>query len=308
MRKVILVACILITMGVKAEAVGLAMRFSDVTLENVPPGTFMNLRTDKNLPMVILNQDDSAPVDVVIEAVSPEAGELKDSYEPIPDPNWIRAVPNRFHLGPKASAATDVILQIPNDPKLIGRHFEVILWVHSDPKKDLLPNGGVLFQVGLRSRFRISVGTPGPEALQREKLLKKLATINTNFSINPDTLYVADLPMGKMIDLKAEKRASFKVVNQGDESVALRFKSVPADPNISPQAGYENAPDPKWLEILTPAMSIPGNSVKEIKTRVHIPDDAKYRGKKYMFLILTTLSDDSLPLEYHNMLYVAVNP
>jgi len=150
------------------------------------------------------------------------------------------------------------------------------------------------------------VGSPGPEALQREKALKKLATINTNFSVNPDTLYVADLPAGRTIDLKAEKRASFKVINQGDESVGLRFKSIPSDPNISPQAGYEYAPDPKWLEISTPDMNVPGNSVKEIKTRVHIPDEAKYRGKRYMFLILTTLSDDSLPLEYHNMLYVTV--
>jgi len=137
-----------------AQAIGLAMRFSDVTLENVPPGTVMNLRTDKYLPMVIVNQDDSDPVDVVIEAVTPETRELKDSYEPIPDPNWIRAVPNRFHLGPKASASTDVILQIPNDSKLIGHHYEVVLWVHSDPKSKLLPQGGVLFRVALRSLFR----------------------------------------------------------------------------------------------------------------------------------------------------------
>jgi hypothetical protein len=279
-----------------------------VTLENVPPGTVMNLRVEKYLPMVIANQDESAPTDVVVEVVVPDPKEMKESYEPIPDPNWIHVVPNRFHLGPKASASSDVIMQIPNDPKLIGHHYEAILWVHSDQKNKALPQGGVLFQVALRSRFRISVGTAGPAALQREKALKKLATMNANFTVNPDNIYVSDIALGKDIDLKAEKKASLKIINQSDDPIDLKFRPVAPDSNISPQGGYIYAPDFRWLEVAPEHAHIEGNSIKELKLRVKIPDQPEYRGKKYMFLVQTTLTDDSLPLVYYNMVYISTQP
>jgi hypothetical protein len=308
MRKAIFSAGAILFVGVRAYAIGLAMRFSDVTLENVPPGTVMNLRTEKYLPLVIQNQDDSDSVDVVIEPVSPESTELKESYEPIPDPTWIRTVPNRFHLGPKASASADVILQVPDDPKLIGHHYEVVLWVHSDTKNKVRPEGGVLFQVALRSRFRISVGTVGPAALQREKAQKKLATINANFSVNPDNIFVQNVPLGKEVDLKAVRKASLKVVNQSDDPIDLRFHTVEGDPNISPQAGYSYAPDFRWLKISPEKFHVDGNSIKDLKLSLSIPNLPANHNKKYMFLVQTTLSDQSLPLVYYNMVYVTTEP
>ena len=44
-------------------------------------------------------------VDVAISAVLADAKEMKQDYEPIPDPNWIKILPEHFHLGPGASAA-----------------------------------------------------------------------------------------------------------------------------------------------------------------------------------------------------------
>ena len=147
----------------------------------------MNLREARNLPLVVINQDAENDVDIVIESVPPSEKEMKDGYEPIPDPTWIKAIPNRFHLGPKASAAADILIEIPNDPTLVGKHYECIVWVHTDQRNRALMEGGVVLQAGLRSRFRLSIGTMGPEALQREKALEKLATINTNFSVRPET-------------------------------------------------------------------------------------------------------------------------
>jgi len=184
----------------------------------------------------------------------------------------------------------------------------VVVWVHSDTKNKILPEGGVLFQVALRSRFRISVGTVGPAALQREKALKKLATINADFSVNPDNLFVTGVTAGKEVDLKTDKKASLKVVNQSDDPVDLKFHTVPADPNISPQAGFTYASDYHWLSISPEKAHIAGNSIRDLKLKLTIPDKPEYRGKKYMFLVQTTLSDDSLPLVYYNMVYVTVEP
>ena len=291
-----------------AHAVGLSMRFTDVTLENVEPGTHINLRVSRNLPMILHNQSDTEDTDVVIEPLLPNARELKDGYEPVPDLTWIQSIPDHFHLGPQASASVDVLLNVPTDPKYVGHHYEVILWAHTDQKNKSLATGGVLFQVGLHARFRLSIGTKGPASLQREKLLKKLETINTNFSLSPDNLFVRDIPLGVSLDLKTDKKAALKVVNQSDDPVSLKVHAIAPDPNVYPQAGYENVPDFTWLDISPTVIKVNPNSIKELKMHLKIPNDPKYKGKNYMFLIQTTLADESIPLSYYNMVYITTAP
>jgi hypothetical protein len=310
MKKIsaLILAGMMIAMPDHASALGLSMRFVDITLENVELGANFNLRVIRNLPLVVANQSTTHPTDVVIESTLPEGHEMKEGYEPIPDPSWIQIVPNRFTLGPKASASSDVVVQIPNDPKLLGRHFEAIIWAHTDPKKNAAQGTGVLIQAGLRSRIRLSIGGMGPAALQKEKALKKLATINTNFSINPDNLFVQDIAVGSKVDLKAAKKGSLKIVNQSDDPVKLKLTPIVPDENIMPQSGYVYAPDPKWLTLSPEVASVEGNSIKEVKLQVSIPNKAEFRGKKYMFLVRTTLADESLPLAYNNMIYVSTQP
>jgi hypothetical protein len=308
MKKYGFLGFLVCVMASPVGAVSIGMRFVDVTLENVEPGASVNLRALRNLPLIVINKDQNEGTDILIEPVAPQAKELKEGYEPIPDPNWIRALPNRFHLGPKASASTDVLIDIPKDPKYIGHHYEGILYVHTEPSNRLLPNGGLLFRAGLRSRFRISIGVPGPATLQRERAMKKLASIDLNFSVTPDTLFTQDIPLGREVDLKTERKASLKIINQADEGVHLKVRSVPQDPNILPQSGYEYAPDPTWLQVAPQDVKLEGNSIREIKLKVTVPDKPQYHGKKYMFLIETTLADDSLPIIYNNTVYIATLP
>lgn len=306
--RLFLAGCLCAALACGADASGLAMRFVDITLENVEPGANFNVRVIRNLPFVVINLDGTYPADIVVESVVPDANEMKEGYEPIPDPSWIRVIPNRFTLGPKASASSDVIVEIPNDPKLVGRHFEVILWAHTDPKRHKKEGVAMLIQTGLRSRFRFSVGTMGPASLQREKALKKLATINANFSVSPDNHFVQNVPLGSAVDLKTLKKTSLKVINESDDPIKLRFDSISTDENILPQAGYVFTPDPKWMTVSPAVMLIPGNSIKELRLTVNIPDKPEYRDKKYMFLMRTTLADESLPLTYNNMLYISTLP
>jgi hypothetical protein len=288
---------------------GIAMRFVDITLENVPPGAAFSIRSLKNLPLVLVNQDDRPEgIDIGIEIDVPDKNEMKEGYEPIPDPSWIRVTPNSYHLGPKASASSDVLVNIPNDPALIGKHYEAIIFAHTMHKNMAFQGSGVVIETGLRSRIRISIGTAGPAALQREKDLKKLATINTNFSISPDNVYVQGVEVGKTLDLKSDKKASLKVINESDEAVELKFAPVPPDPNVVPQAGYEYAPDPTWLEVITKKLKVDGNSIKEIRFKLSVPDKPEYRNKKFMFLVQTTLANEELPLALNNMVYVTTNP
>jgi hypothetical protein len=306
--RLLLVVGIITGLALPGHSLGIAMRFTDVTLENVEPGASFNLRVIRNLPLVVINQDPVHGADIMVESQIPTDKEMKEGYEPIPDSSWIQVLPTKFHLGPKASASVDVIVNVPTDPKYIGHHYEAILWVHTDANKNALRGGGVLIQAGLRSRFRMSIGTMGPASLQREKKLKKLATINTNFTVNPDSIFVQTIPLGKPIDLRAEKRASLKVVNQSDDPIKLKFQPIESDPNIIPQGDYVYAPDFKWLTVNPQVLLIPGNSIKEIKLTLNIPDQPENRNKKFAFLIRTTLADDDLPLAYNNVLYVTTEP
>jgi hypothetical protein len=307
-RYSLFVAWLVLLVPGTARSLGLAMKFVDITLENVAPGASFNLRVIRNLPLVVINLDAVNEHDIVVESVLPKVEEMKENYEPIPDPSWIKIVPTRFRLGPKASASADVIVTIPDDPKLIGKHFEAILWAHTDPRRQMAKGTGVLIQAGLRSRFRMSIGTMGPASLQREKKMKRLAEINTNFSISPDNLFVQNVALGKPVDLKLEKKAALRVINEADEPVKLRFDPIIPDENILPQSGYVYAPEPKWLTIRPDVITTPGTAIKEVRLTVNIPDKPEYRGQKYMFLVRTTLADESLPLAYNNMIYVTTEP
>lgn len=308
-RFALLLAAALMLQQSPAHALGIAMRFSEITLEKVEPGASFNLRTLKNLPLVVINKDETKSVDIVVESVLPNPDEMKNDYVPVPDPTWVQIVPKRFTLGPKASASADVIVTIPNDPSLVGKHFEVILWARTETNRNRAITTGVVFEAGLRSRLRMSIGTMGPESLQREKALNKLATINTNFSISPDNVFVSQpVAVGREVDLKADHKATMKLINQSDDPIALKFKSAPPDPNTVPQAGFEDAPDPSWLTVEPKQIKAGGNSIKEIRLKLNIPDKPEYRGKKYMFIMQTTLVQEDLPLAYNNMLYVTTQP
>jgi len=308
LRAVSIICSAIILLPGVGQPLGIAMRFVDVTLENVEPGANFNLRVIRNLPLVVTNQDEEAGADIVVESNIPTAKEMKEGYEPIPDSSWIKAVPARFHLGPKASAAVDVIVTIPDDPKLIGHHYEAILWVHTDAQKNAMQGGGLLLQAGLRSRFRMSIKTMGPASLQREKKLKKLATINTNFSVNPDTILIPHLAVGRAVDLKESNKASLKIVNQSDDPIKLKLTPIERDPNIVPQGDFIWAPDFKWVKLSPEIINVPGNAIKEVKMTVTVPDKPEFRNKKYAILMRTTLADDDLPIAYHNVLYFTTEP
>ncbi len=307
MKKLLIASVIVSLIPIPGFTRGIAMRFVDITLENVQPGVSFSIRQLKNLPLVVANLEEE-DVDIGISIEYPEEREMKEGYEPMPDPNWVRVVPNTFHLGPKASAASDVLISIPNDPKLIGHHYEAIIWAHTTHKNQLIPQGGVFIETGLRSRIRISVGTKGPASLQMEKAMKRIAEINTNFSVSPDNVYAMGLALGRSVDLKTEKKASLKVINEADDGVDLRFSVVPRDPNISLATGYIDAPDLTWLSLSPGRMKVEGNSIREIKLKVNVPDKPEYHNKRYAFVVQTTLANEELPLAINNVVYINTLP
>lgn len=252
--------------------VGLVTRFADVILENVKVGQLYNLREVKSMPYTITNLS-SLPINVTVEVKAPATGEVLEGYEAIPDPTWVKAIPQELSIGGNGSAFAELLLQVPDDPKYAGRHFQVILWAHT---KD---DGFV--GVGVKSRLRFSTGA-GPETLKEEK--RRRAMLTLNFDMSPQSMYLSDVESGPY-DVKEMQDKSIKIINRAETAVGFTVKSVPWDGRFVPEPGYEPAPDPSWLKVDPEELEVDGLQIKVVKLALDVPDDKRHRGKRYAFLV-----------------------
>lgn len=276
------------------SGLGLAVRFPDIVMENVPPGAVVNLRQLKGVPYVVINNADIA-VDVVVEGEVPFTGpaQAKEGYEPVPQAEWLRIVPNRFKLGPKEIGTAEVILSVPEDPALVGRHFQANIRAKTE-------NTGQL-ALAVAHSVRFSVGSAGPSALSKEKNRKALG--NMDLDLTPPNIRWDGVAPGKPFTLKGSKGLSLKVTNRGNEAVKLKLVSVKAENNLR-EAGWAEPPHPEWLKVVPEVVKVKPNQIKDVQLSLNIPDAPEHRGQKYLFLIKAELADLGVPLQFYTRVYV----
>lgn len=274
-------------------ATGLRARGTDVALEGLGIGRTYNLRVDGKYPYVIINASDH-PVKVKTEVEIPLKHYLKDEYEEIPDPGWIRIFPSEFTLGVGESKTCDIILSIPNNEQYNGRHFQVMLRAYT--------GGRGMMRAGVRNRLRFSIGTLGPESLQKEKIRKKM--VSMNFDIRPDNLFVNEIEPGKRLDVGKKKKLVFKVANRGEEKLNLKFSCETGNLDQFSAMGYEPGKDAKWLKVKPEKLTVKPDTIKSFSVIVDVPDEEEHYNKKYGFLIKTELIGADVPIELKNKVYI----
>lgn len=261
-----------------AEAkIGLAARFGDVIVENAEIGRTYNLRETLRIPFGVENRS-TVEVDVVVEITPPETTIIKEPYEAIPDPSWVRSIPDKIKIGPSSQGFFDLLLTIPNDPSLNGRHFMAIIKARTD--------GTGLLGVAVENKLRFSIG-PGPDTLKEEKRLKAMSQLD--FDISPQAIYVVDVTAGKKVDVKKEQNKSIRVANYSEDILPIKLTSSPWEPKLFLPPGYEPIPDPSWIRFPKPEANIGGEEIKMISFVVEVPDDPKYKGKKFAGLVRSGL-------------------
>ena len=301
MRKLLAISACLLVLASGAQAViGLTTRFVDVVLEGLSLGGVYSLRAMKNVPYVVSNRGE-LPMEIVVEVMPPSSGDLQQSYEPIPDPSWVQVIPDRFNLGIGDSQFSEIVLSIPQDVKLQGRHFQAAIWAHA------VDTG--FMAVGVRSRLRFSIGQ-GPESLLAEK--KRKAMLSLDLDLRPAKIYVLDVPVGEQEaydpyeDRKGSKRR-LTVTNRAEDTVKLNFTSMPWDVRYRRYTlppGYEPAPDPAWLSFDPAKTDVEGEMIKGVRLKLKIPDKPEYRGKKYAFLISASIEGQAVPLELASLVFI----
>lgn len=269
----------------------LGVRFPDIVLENVSPGLSLNLRQAKGVPYVVLNGSDKT-IDVVVEPELPGPHRIdpKEGYEPAPDAGWVTVVPNRFRLGPGDIGTAEVILTVPNDPSLIGKHLQINLHARS------LGTGQLALAVNHYIRF--SVGSMGPAALAKEK--DRVALGRLDIDMTP-TLRLDNVPLGQTLALDA-RGAVLKVTNRGNDPVKLKLASAKILANLR-EPGW-NDPRPEWLSVKPDAIKVKANQIKPTRLFLNIPDAPENRGQKFQFMITAELADLGIPLQYYTRVYV----
>jgi hypothetical protein len=149
--------------------------------------------------------------------------------------------------------------------------------------------------------IRFSVGTIGPDTQKAQADRKAMVTLDVE--LTPQSLRLPEVPLGQTIDIKKFKGTSPKITNRGDQTIAFKLTSVPVDASLH-DINVEPAPDVSWLWMKSKVIKVKPNRVEEIKVFLRIPDEEKYAGRTFMFLIKAELTSMDLPFEMFSRVIV----
>lgn len=271
-RKALLTATLLAFGALHARPgeakVGLAAKFGDVILEGVQPGRTYSLREAARVPFGVQNRGD-AETTVVVEFDRPRTGNVSVDYEAIPDPTWLKAVPDRLTIPPGAVGFFDLLLTVPDDSALKGRHFQVMVKARG---------GEGMFGVAVENRVRFSVGQ-GPGSLKEEK--KRKAMQQLDFDISPKSLFLTEVPLGRSWDARKEAKKSVRIANFATDPLTVTLSVDAWDRRYPLPEGYEEIPDTSWVKVKMSTVTVESEEIATAGVVVEVPDKPEHRGKRW---------------------------
>ncbi|MDD5302442.1 MAG: hypothetical protein PHS14_04965 [Elusimicrobia bacterium] len=289
-----LVVALMSALGNPAAAAGLRTPFGEVIIRNLKIGQTYSMYKLVNLPLRVVNTG-GEPTEIRIETVRSSA--LNEGYEPIPSLDWVRVDQGTFTVAANREAVTDLILTIPNDPKLLGRRFQADIWTHSVDHRAYL--------VGLKSRILIHIDSTPPSEEELKKKFVNESLANLDFTISPMNAEVFDVPVGREVDLRKEHKLVIKVVNPNDTALNFRVRSIPVGESmILAPVGYIEARDPLWLRPEKDILKIDGSSISSLGLRLSIPDEPGVRGRNLYFIVAFEVLEQKIPTRVYYRLMV----
>lgn len=133
-----------------AEAAEMATSFVDVLVLDAPLGVPRRVEDAKGRGLILYNKGNE-PLFVHVQAVLPQAGELRSPAVPIPDTNWIAIEPANLEVPAHGEAEAQVILSVPKEERYRHQLYQAMIWSRTQP----LPGGGVALSAGLKSRLTL---------------------------------------------------------------------------------------------------------------------------------------------------------
>jgi hypothetical protein len=280
---------------------GLKTDFGDVYIDNVGIGKTYNLRDLAGTPLKVTNIgmhtvnltiDVQIPTEKMITPFRWEAG-----YRPIPAIDWVTLGQSQFIVPSGESAYTDVIIKIPDDPKLYGKKFQASIYSRT--------KGTNMIQVGVWSHIALAIVQSPEMQAEIEKNRKRGFIGNMDYTLLPDKMVIERMPLGQKLDIKKELKKTIMVANSGADPIKLRIKSVSLGSSpLSLQSGYQEG-DSSWLTIAKPSLEVEGSSFGDPGLSLTIPKKPENQHKKFMFVFkVEPENPDVVGVTYYGKLYV----
>lgn len=247
-----------------AWAGGLRTRFTKVVLEDLKIGCSYSIAEVKGETLAVENTG-KRTTDLKVEAVKPFEQELEQGYEIIPDISWVKIVKDFFTVEPGGEARTDIILSIPDDERYSGKSYQVMIWSRG-------VGGGI--GVGLKSRILFNI-------IGNENVKPSLG-----LSVMPATYLFSNLPIGERIELKVP----LKIKNKSDKTQTYILSTHRAEElQRLPVEGYQQIPNPDWLEFEENEMMLEPNQISSVKMFVEVPNEKRYYNQHWQIDLAVTM-------------------
>jgi hypothetical protein len=283
-----------------ARAGGLRTPFGEVVVRNLKIGQTYSLYKLLNLPLRVVNTG-AEQVELKIETIPTPAEALNKGYERVPSSEWVRVENSTFTVAPNHEAVTDLIISIPNDKTLLGRRFQADIWSHTTDARALL--------VGLQSRLLIHIDSTPPTEEELKKKFVNESLANLDFTVFPVNGIVTDVPLGREVDLRKERKLSIKLINPNDQPLNFRVRSIPIwESVIQLPAGYNQADNAGWLTPEKDVVKVEGNSIGETSLHINLPDVDGVRNQHFFFIVSFELLEQKIPTRVYYRLLVDTGP
>ncbi|MCD4813956.1 hypothetical protein K8S19_09750 [bacterium] len=264
----------------KKNAEGIALQnYSEIVVENLSVGGNYSMINLVNLPLKIINKNE-AEVKIRFKILFPTKNDLREGFEPIPDPKWIIIAPTETNIAAKETYSTDVLINIPDDKKYLNKKYQVEIVAEQVPAK------GHFVSIALAVKGHVMF-TVAPQKMTKKELMP--SKINMNFDVANTEIVMSNLRVGKKTHLRPEDKKKFEIQNQGKEKIKFLLASIdPSKTIIKPNPGYEMTPDASWLTFEKEECTLKGGQKRQPKAFITIPDTKENRDKKYEFIIEVT--------------------
>ena len=297
-KSILLGLCLVLVASV-AMGVGLRTYFGEVVVENLRIGQTYNLRDLVNLPLEVVNISDF-PVELEMKLEYPFGKSLRGGYEVIPSTSWIRLSKTYFTVEAGGSAIADVIVSIPDDEKYLGKKYQVNIWSGMTP-------GQRAIAAGLLSRLLITIAPERKAGRVIPPEKRKKIISNLDFYLTPPNIVVRGVKVGKKVDLEKFIGQTLKIMNPNEKAFTYRVSVMKVKDSVaSLRSGFEDTPDPSFLKLDKTEVEAEPLSIREVKMFLDFPEEERYKGKNYMFVISVEVLGQEIKFARYAKVFVSM--
>jgi len=287
----VLFLALFLLLSENSNAGGISTSFTEVTIGDLSVGKDYAIGKKVGRQLRIRNRGED-PIELKIEVLVPSKSELKEGYEPIPDPSWIEIEKDQFSLEPAKSGATDIIVTVPDDNRYLGKKYQAHIWSHTVGK------GKLPIALGLKSGLLLEIS-------KNERDLSQEFGGRFDFAIFPDKVVLENVKLGGACDIKRVFGKILEVKNCSRYLQTYEIRTMSArKAGIEVENGYEDCPDPDFLTFDKSKFVLKGNEKAKVNMYLNFPKREEYAGKNYIFAIRIRLVAEEFLLNRYLRLYV----